>query len=138
MLKTETILLLNYLQQTKEKNIEKISLALNESRKKLWYEISVINTFLLEGGLQPIELQSGQLLYQAEDTEKWMKLILEEQLDSYQFPEERIPLLIIHIICAQQPLSAKKLQKYFRLSRSSVLADIKRLREYIEAYDLIL
>lgn len=138
MLKTETILLLNYLQQTKEKNIEKISLALNESRKKLWYEISVINTFLLEGGLQPIELQSGQLLYQAEDTEKWMKLILEQELDSYQFPEERIPLLIIHIICAQQPLSAKKLQKYFRLSRSSVLADIKRLREYIEDYDLIL
>lgn len=34
MLKTETILLLNYLQQTKEKNIEKISLALDESRKK--------------------------------------------------------------------------------------------------------
>ena len=138
MLKTETILLINYLHQTKEKDTEKIILSLDESRKKLWYEISVINNFLVEGGLQPIESHAGQLFYQDEETEKWTKLLVEQEFDSYQFPEERIPLLIIHIACSQQPLSAKKLQNYFRLSRSSVLADVKRLRDYIEDYELVL
>lgn len=70
MLKTETILLINYLHQTKEKDTEKIILSLDESRKKLWYEISVINNFLVEGGLQPIESHAGQLFYQDEETEK--------------------------------------------------------------------
>ncbi len=55
---------------------------------------------------------------------------------NYIFQEERIDMLIFYIILCSDYISNSHLQDFLRMSKNSILADLKEVRDILKKYEL--
>lgn len=138
MLKKTSLSILKIILDSKETNIEKLMALFEMNRKQFWYELSVLNEELRSQSIDPINHDNTNLIIEANQLLQMQRLIKEQTIDLYHYQEERIFFLYLYLACRQTFLSNIHLQEFLELSRNAVMLDLKRLREWIEPYNLII
>jgi len=138
MLKKTSLSILKIILDSKETNIEKLMALFEMNRKQFWYELSVLNEELRSQSIDPINHDNTNLIIEANQLLQMQRLITEQTIDLYHYQEERIYFLYLYLACRQTFLSNIHLQEFLELSRNAVMLDLKRLREWIEPYNLII
>lgn len=131
MLKKTSLSLLQKLVSSKEKNIEKLIVLLNISRKQFWYELQELNNELLNTGLKVIDHNCKELFISQAMYDQFNKIVDESSIDFYQYQNERIYFLYLYIVCNKGYISSIHLQEYLGLSRNASMKELKKLREWI-------
>ncbi|WP_067841359.1 BglG family transcription antiterminator [Amphibacillus sediminis] len=137
-MKKESAVILKILLETKTIDLDKLSLLVRKNKKQMWYELSVLNQYLVDCDLSPIEIKNGVLVIPEAEVNEWKTILVREKMDGFRLQQERIFILILYIACRQEFVSTYHLQDLVGLSRNSVMIDIRKLRKLINHYDVAL
>lgn len=136
MIRETSNALIKYLTQFNHATVEKVSLALNISKKRLWYEISILNEALerLNGDLITLNQGSIEVPNSFESNQEILIKFLETK--------ELIPAthrsyaIAVYVSMRQDWVSLKHLENLLNLSKNSVLSELKLFRELASDYDV--
>lgn len=110
--------------------IEIIENALGISRRKLISDITNINYFLSSANLEKIEMKENKLIIPNVNLDLLIRNT-EFLEDKYVFQEERPFIIIIYLFLKNNFISVYHFQDLFKMSKNSVLQDIKNTNNLI-------
>ncbi|MFB6466395.1 BglG family transcription antiterminator [Cytobacillus sp. Hz8] len=136
-----SIALLSYLVKAKtyvkvDELIEKFQI----SRRTIYYDIGKISDWLKENGLQPIKhVRSAGYILEENALKEIPKKLRTMKTWHYEYSvKERKAWLAIYIMARDNPLYLENLMEKIRVSRNTIIEDIKGLRAELERFNLTL
>lgn len=119
-------------QNVNEQNLKK---ALSLTSRQLQYSIDQINDQLSELDIPGIEKKQGNYHFSSET----VHLLKAELKKNSIFPvEDRIQIILLLILIREEEMSLDHFSIEIQVSKNTVLTDLKKCREYLSSYDLLL
>jgi mannitol operon transcriptional antiterminator len=131
--------ILSYLTQTREYvPVKVLSEKFNISRRTIYYDIEKINGWLKEHKLSNVQYvrSAGFFLEEETATQIPEKLGLLKVWHYEYTPKERKAWLSIYLMSRTSPLYLEDLMQKVRVSRNTVIDDLKGLKEELSRFDL--
>jgi mannitol operon transcriptional antiterminator len=131
--------ILSYLTQTREYvPVKVLSEKFNISRRTIYYDIEKINGWLKEHKLAAVQYvrSAGFFLEEETATQIPEKLGLLKVWHYEYTPKERKAWLSIYLMSRTSPLYLEDLMQKVRVSRNTVIDDLKGLKEELSRFDL--
>lgn len=109
---------------------------LKVSKRTVYYDVDKINYWLKNNGLEEMSYIRSAGFYLSEDSKKRIKEKLGHlNKQQYEFsPKERTAWTAIFILSKETPVFLSDLMDKLNVSRSTLLADIKQLKEQLEHF----
>ncbi|MGT2935845.1 BglG family transcription antiterminator [Streptococcus castoreus] len=137
MLSHELIRKYQLFSKYKGHSLEEFESIFNSNKRHILSDIAKINDSLAVYQL-PLIVLDRQLVYPPELNEKDLLDRMLPTLEDYLFQDERPNILIIYLMMAQEFISINHLESLLRLSRNSVIADLKLVRERVQLFKVTL
>ncbi len=118
--------------------IEDISEGLKVSKRTVYYDITKINSFLEEEGINPVQNCRNKGIFLSIEDKKNIKgkLNLVDQ-DTYIYSsEERVIKIIISLLINENEKNLIEYEEELQVSNNTIIKDIKKVREILEKYSL--
>lgn len=134
MIRETSMSLIKYISQFNNRTVEQVSQELNISKKRLWYEISLLNDTLERLKLESISLNNGVIIVSENFSDN--KAVLISALNS----EDLIPAshrqyaIAVYLFVKQSWVSIKHLESLLGLSKNSILNELKSFRKTASNY----
>ncbi|MGE6632255.1 BglG family transcription antiterminator [Bacillus sp. NPDC077027] len=139
--KRGTNLLMMLLYTPSRLSMEDMQNALNVSTRTIYYEINRINDWLKSNKHSLIQREHRSGYYVKPDEKEAIKKNAETLHvgESYELcMEERRALLILSIACHSKPLFVEDLSSFAKVSRNTILDDIKQLKQALSSQQIML
>lgn len=134
MLRSTSYDLLKNIIEIEEKDIDRICVLLNQNKKKIWYELSILNTDLSQFFGIEIGYQNGYLNINDELKKNLIEILEKYRKPLFELQEERIYFLYLYIASGDEFLSVAHFQSFFGLSRNAIMIDLRSLREWTNSH----
>ena len=110
--------------------IDDLVLLLKLDKKRIWYELSEINELLNFIKISPLRMKSNHI-YISNNFRKNVDLIVQELNENYSFiPKDIRPhFILLYLFLEEPPVSVTHLKQMLKVSRNTVLNEIKILRK---------
>ncbi|CAG9621165.1 BglG family transcription antiterminator [Sutcliffiella rhizosphaerae] len=108
------------------------------SRRTIYYDIDKINAWLKENQLGPVQHVRGTGFILSEDTKAQVPNKM-EYVKEWQYGyslNERKALLALYLLCRNVPLYVEDLMQRLKVSRNTIIDDLKALRVRLSNYHL--
>ncbi|QTN00653.1 PRD domain-containing protein [Sediminibacillus dalangtanensis] len=118
--------------------VEKLAEQFNVSRRTVYNDLDKINFWLKENKISEIQqIRAAGLYLEKQAKREIMRKLLVFPVYYYELsPEERKAWLVTYFLASAKPLFLKDLIAITRVSRNTVLEDLKSLREELDSYRL--
>lgn len=119
--------------------LSELTKTLNVSKRSIYYDLGKINDWLSAHRIPEIENERTRGIFLTQvQREKIQKLLVDQKSVNYYVfsPKERQRLLICSLLGSKEPLFVEQLCKYCDVSRNTVFADMKIVRQKLEKYGL--
>ncbi|WP_053218354.1 BglG family transcription antiterminator [Virgibacillus senegalensis] len=118
--------------------VEKLAEQFNVSRRTVYNDLDKINFWLKENRISEIQqVRAAGLYLEKQAKQEVMSKLLVFPVYYYELsPEERKAWLVTYFLTSEKPLVLKDLIAITRVSRNTVLEDLKGLREELAGYRL--
>ena len=116
-------------------SIEEMEGVLQCNKRIVMTDIQKVNEMLLNLDLPIITVQNDIIITPDISITSILKYIDIESKD-FLFQEERIDMLILYIILCSDFISNLHLQDFLRMSKNSILADLKEVKSSLKQYEL--
>lgn len=110
--------------------------ALKISKRTLYYNLEKIDQWLLENSLGSVRLQEGICLMQVSKPEELKQILHSVSTEYLMSAEERHALALFYMALSDEVVSIEQFQEMFDVSRNTILADVKKLKEQLAIYPL--
>ena len=118
-------------------SIEEMEGVLQCNKRTVMIDIQKVNEMLMSLKLPTITVQNDLIITPDISITNLLKHIDMKSKD-YVFQEERIDMLIFYIILCSDYISNLHLQDFLRMSKNSILADLKEVKSILKKYELLL
>lgn len=112
------------------------------SERTIRYDLKEIEYWLKQKNLGSIETIYGKGIYLSSDKQQKSEIINQLQKknssDNYYSSEERQKLIIIELLHADEPIKTKYLQVRLKVSRGTIIKELKIVEQWLNKYKLIL
>lgn len=136
MIRETSSLLMEYIKEFNNRSVEQVSQDLNISKKRLWYEISILNDALSRVHLELIILDQG-VIRVPQDFRKHLEEITLFLNNSELIPaSHRLYAIAVYLYIRQGWVSLKHLEALLGLSRNSVLNELKSFKSVSAKMDV--
>lgn len=117
-----------------------LEMSLGLTRKQLEYGIAGINEYLEKQQLPPLQRsKNGKITVPGEVVRQFnLESLNMEKQDAWLSMEERCDIIMLMLLCGQPELSLQHFIAELKVSRNTVLADLKRVKERIRPAGLFL
>ncbi|TFI73295.1 BglG family transcription antiterminator [Carnobacterium divergens] len=129
MLTNEIVTFIDSLIEHNHVSVNAFSRKQSISKKKAHYEISQANLELSSLQLPAIQLVQGKILIPEGLKKGWSKEQKQLNHRDVLMQEERIYLIILYTFIKKEPISHSHYQDLMQLSKSSVILDLKKVRQ---------
>ena len=116
-------------------SIEEMEGVLQCNKRTVMIDIQKVNEMLMSLKLPTITVQNDLIITPDISITNLLKHIDMKSKD-YVFQEERIDMLIFYIILCSDYISNLHLQDFLRMSKNSILADLKEVKSILKKYEL--
>ena len=116
-------------------SIEEMEGVLQCNKRTVMTDIQKVNEMLLNLDLPIITVQNDFIIIPDISITTILKDI-DIASKNYVFQEERIDMLIFYIILCSDYISNSHLQDFLRMSKNSILADLKEVKVILQKYEL--
>ena len=116
-------------------SIEEMEGVLQCNKRTVMIDIQKVNEMLMSLKLPTITVQNDLIITPDISITNLLKHIDMKSKD-YVFQEERIDMLIFYIILCSAYISNLHLQDFLRMSKNSILADLKEVKSILKKYEL--
>ena len=116
-------------------SIDEMEGVLQCNKRTVLIDIQKVNEMLMELELPTITVQNDFIITPDISITTILKDI-DIASKNYVFQEERIDMLIFYIILYSDYISNSHLQDFLRMSKNSILADLKEVRSVLKKYEL--
>ena len=116
-------------------SIEEMEGVLQCNKRTVMTDIQKVNEMLLNLDLPIITVQNDIIITPDISITSILKYI-DVELKDFLFQEERIDMLILYIILSSDFISNLHLQDFLRMSKNSILADLKEVKSSLKQYEL--
>ena len=123
-----------------DKFVDELSNKYSVSKRMIRYDIDSINDFLRSNNIKEIEKRPKSPL-KIDLREKYEIIKLLDDLDRESYilsTEERIGIIIYELLSSQEGCTYQRLQEILFVSKSTIVLDIKKVKEWLQDYDLSL
>lgn len=131
--------ILDYLATQEDyRTIENISDVLSFSGNSVRYSLSKINVLLMEQGQDSMDKKYGSGMRLTPKQKKWWTDISNglDGMDYMFTQDERIAIIVCELLTDRQKFSVDEVARFLKVSRNTVFADLKNMREILEAYKI--
>lgn len=105
------------------------------TRRAMYYDLTKINSWLDYYGLGYVEMADKMLILHSEDFAAISQKL--KDFETYQFSvTERRALVLLYIALCHKPVTLEDLQRFFDVSKNTILNDIKDWKTQLLAYDI--
>ncbi len=137
----EFLLFLELLTQVKKiENIQKLSYRLQIPRRKMYYHLSDLNSFLNANMISPI-IRKQDVLEITSEQQLFLKDIIENRnaVDYIYKPRERQCIIALNILSEHRPVYLQDIMYFLNISRNTAIADIKVVKNLLtQANNLVI
>lgn len=116
-------------------SIDEMEGVLQCNKRTVLIDIQKVNEMLMELELPTITIQNNFIIAPDISITNILKNV-DIASKNYIFQEERIDMLIFYIILCSDYISNSHLQDFLRMSKNSILADLKEVRDILKKYEL--
>ena len=116
-------------------SIEEMEGVLQCNKRTVMIDIQKVNEMLISLELPTITVQNDFIIAPEISITNLLKYV-DIASKNYVFQEERIDMLIFYIILYSDYISNSHLQDFLRMSKNSILADLKEVRDILKKYEL--
>ena len=116
-------------------SIEEMEGVLQCNKRTVMLDIQKVNEMLVILKLPTITVQNNFIITPDISITNILKYV-DIALKNYVFQEERIDMLIFYIILCSDYISNSHLQDFLRMSKNSILADLKEVKVILKKYEL--
>lgn len=116
-------------------SIEEMEGVLQCNKRTVMIDIQKVNEMLISLELPIITVQNDFIIAPEISITNILKYV-DIAAKNYVFQEERIDMLIFYIILCSDYISNSHLQDFLRMSKNSILADLKEVRAILKEYEL--
>lgn len=120
--------------------IEDLSNKFSISNRMIRYDIDTINYFLKENNISEVVKKPNaplKLLIDDEERDKLLYLINNLDTDTYILStDERIGIILYELLSIGKPCTYRLLQEKLSVSKSTIVADLKRVSHWLENYTI--
>lgn len=116
-------------------SIEEMEGVLQCNKRTVMLDIQKVNEMLLSLELPTITVQNNFIITPDISITHILKYV-DIASKNYVFQEERIDMLIFYIILCSDYISNSHLQDFLRMSKNSILADLKEVKVILKKYEL--
>ena len=117
--------------------LQEISLFNNVSRRTIYYDLERINDFLVENNWDKIIVERGKGIYLSATTRAELaKKLVDGPKNQIFNPSERVRIIICTILRRATPILIEDLMDICKVSRNSIISDLKAAQDYIATYNL--
>ena len=116
-------------------SIEEMEGVLQCNKRTVMIDIQKVNEMLISLELPTITVQNDFIIAPEISITNLLKYV-DIASKNYVFQEERIDMLIFYIILYSDYISNSHLQDFLRMSKNSILADLKEVRSVLKKYEL--
>ncbi|WP_314354789.1 BglG family transcription antiterminator [uncultured Granulicatella sp.] len=116
-------------------SIEEMEGVLQCNKRTVMIDIQKVNEMLISLELPTITVQNDFIIAPEISITNLLKYV-DIASKNYVFQEERIDMLIFYIIIYSDYISNSHLQDFLRMSKNSILADLKEVRSVLKKYEL--
>ena len=107
------------------------------SERTIYYDINAINKFLICNHAGSVSILSRQVLCQDVDWD--MVARLSSRVDAVYFTaDERRTMMLLRIALVDEKVSIKTMMSIFEISRNTVIADIRDIKERVRRFGIVL
>ncbi|MBM6615341.1 BglG family transcription antiterminator [Desemzia sp. RIT804] len=136
MLTNESILFIRSLFENNNRDVSQLSGMFHISKKKFWQELEKINSEFRYLKIPEIKLDNGKIKVSDETIKTWNKESKTIQTRDLLLHDERIYLIILYTFIKREPISNNHYQEILKLSKNSVLLDLKKVRKLCKNYNI--
>ncbi len=131
------LMLLRYIIEHPESSILALSSKFGCSERQINYDISKINRFLASKGIDSIKIAKRKVLISEQTIKKALELTREQNREyCYIDGEHRLFFMCIMMFCVSETLSIASFMITFKVSKGTVIGDLKKLALKAEEYDV--
>ena len=116
-------------------SIEEMEGVLQCNKRTVMIDIQKVNEMLVILKLPTITVQNNFIITPDISITNILKYV-DIASKNYVFQEERIDMLIFYIILCSDYISNSHLQDFLRMSKNSILADLKEVKVILQKYEL--
>ena len=116
-------------------SIDEMEGVLQCNKRTVLIDIQKVNEMLMGLELPTITIQNNFIIAPDISITNILKNV-DIASKNYIFQEERIDMLIFYIILCSDYISNSHLQDFLRMSKNSILADLKEVRDILKKYEL--
>lgn len=114
------------------RSLEEFEAVLKLSRKQILNDVEKLNAFFKDNNIPLIQLDHETVHFPEVPLNDLLKA-LHGQLQGFYFQEERPDMIVLYLLLSDTYISNYHLQDMLRVSKNTVLADIKALRVHLSA-----
>lgn len=119
-----------------ETDVERICAVLQITKKQFWYKLSMLNSELESYFNIFIPHNDEHLLIDESISNKLEDIISDQTIPLHELQDDRIYFLYLYIASKDEFLSTAHFQDFFDLSRNAIMLELRKLREWTEAFDI--
>lgn len=119
-----------------ETDVERICAVLQITRKQFWYKLSMLNSEMESHFNIFIPHNDEHLLIDESISNKLEDIISDQTIPLHELQDDRIYFLYLYIASKDEFLSTAHFQDFFDLSRNAIMLELRKLREWTEAFDI--
>lgn len=119
-----------------ETDVERICAVLQITKKQFWYKLSMLNSEMESHFNIFIPHNDEHLLIDESISNKLEDIISDQTIPLHELQDDRIYFLYLYIASKDEFLSTAHFQDFFDLSRNAIMLELRKLREWTEAFDI--
>lgn len=108
----------------------------NSKKRTFYYDFKKINNLLHDLGIEEIQLEKGICRISEEGKAQIAKVISEDNIEYYKSSSERRIISSIYIGLSSEKQTLPALEKYFDVSKNTILSDLRLIRKELAGYDI--
>ncbi|MGX6979699.1 BglG family transcription antiterminator [Vagococcus elongatus] len=107
------------------------------SKRSVYNNLKVVNEYFQEIGLSDFSIgKQKKLLLSPEEKEFLKDKLKSNQTDLVLCPEQRVNLIACYLMFPEKRISIESIEKMCRVSRNTIISDIKQTKKELENYQL--
>lgn len=116
-------------------SVTELSALYGVSNRTIYYDLEEINYYLERRGVDPIEITHGKGIGLSNKQKEKLALKSESQGEHIFTPDERIRIILCVILARDHLVLIEDFIALCKVSRNTILSDLKAARELLENYD---
>ena len=118
-------------------SLQEIEKELNVSKRTVYYLVNKLNDVLFLNQIEPVNNKRGKGYYLDENQKQKIQILLDDSSQLIR-AKDRIFYLICWMLYPKSVIHVDDIMEIFNISRNSVFADLKKLKEELQKHNLCL